>query len=177
MIFEETKLKGVFFIKSEPLEDERGWFARTFCQKEFEDHGLNPRLVQCNVSYNRKKGTLRGMHYQSTPHCEAKLVTCVAGSIYDVVIDLRPGSPTYCQWQSIELNASYPRMMLYIPENFAHGFQTLADGTEVVYQMSEFYHPDSARGLRWNDPVFKIQWPAAKRIVSEKDQSYADFVR
>lgn len=175
MIFEGTQLKGAFIIKLEPLEDERGFFARTFCPEEFEKHGLNTRVVQCNVSYNRKKGTLRGMHYQLAPHSEAKLVTCVAGSIYDVIIDLRPESPTYCKWLAVELSACHPRSMLYIPENFAHGFQTLADDTEVFYQMSEFYHPNSARGLRWDDPGFNIEWPAAKRIVSEKDQSFPDF--
>ncbi|HJZ13556.1 MAG TPA: dTDP-4-dehydrorhamnose 3,5-epimerase [Acidobacteriota bacterium] len=177
MIFKETRLKGVYIIEVERLQDERGFFVRTFCREEFEKHGLNIRVVQCNVSYNRKKGTLRGMHYQLAPYSEAKLVTCVAGSIYDVVSDLRPESPTYCKWLAIELSACPPRSMLYIPENFAHGFQTLADDTEVFYQMSESYHPDSARGLRWDDPAFDIAWPAGNRIVSQRDQSFPDFVR
>lgn len=177
MIFKETKLKGAYVIELEPIEDVRGFFARTFCRKEFEEHGLNSRIVQCNISYNRHKGTLRGMHYQLAPFSEAKLVTCLAGSIYDVIIDLRAESPTYRQWLAVELSARRPRPMVYVPENFAHGFQTLADDTEVFYQMSESYHPDSARGLRWDDPAVNIEWPAAQRIVSEKDQSYRDFVR
>lgn len=177
MIFTETRLKGAFIIQSEPREDERGFFARTFCAEEFAQHGLNPRVVQCNVSYSRKKGTLRGMHYQVAPFTEAKLVTCLAGSIYDVIIDLRPESPTYRRWLAVELSARHPRSMFYIPENFANGFQTLADDTEVFYQMSQFYHPDSARGVRCNDPAFAIEWPVDERIISAKDQSFPDFVR
>jgi dTDP-4-dehydrorhamnose 3,5-epimerase len=177
MIFTETRLKGAFIIQLEPREDERGFFARTFCAEEFAQHGLNPRVVQCNVSYSRKKGTLRGMHYQVAPFTEAKLVTCLAGSIYDVIIDLRPESSTYCRWLAVELSARHPRSTLYVPAYFAHGFQTLADDTEVFYQMSEFYHPDSARGVRWNDPAFAIHWPEDDRIISGKDQALPDFVR
>lgn len=175
MIFEETKLKGAYVINIEPIEDERGFFARSFCQKEFEQLGLNPCVAQCNISFNKKKGTLRGMHYQAAPHEEAKLVSCVKGSIYDVIIDLRPGSITYCQWVSVELSAENHKM-LYIPEGFAHGFQTLEDNTEVFYQMSEFYHPESARGVRWNDPAFGIEWPSAELIISEKDSTYSFLI-
>lgn len=171
MVFTETKLKGAFIIEPEFLRDERGFFARTWCRQEFTSHGLNPRLVQCNISFNRRKGTLRGMHYQATPHAEAKLVRCTRGSIYDVIIDLRPESPTFKQWAASELTESN-RLMLYIPEGFAHGFQTLEDDTEVFYQMSEFYHPESARGIRWDDPAFLITWPLSCLTVSTKDNSY-----
>ena len=174
MIFRETKLKGAFIVELERLEDERGFFARTWCQREFEAHGLNPRLVQCNVSFNKEKGTLRGMHYQTAPHAEAKLVRCTRGAIYDVSIDLRPGSPTFKQWLAVELTADNHRM-LYMPEGFAYGFQTLEDNTEISYQMSEFYHPECAGGVRWNDPTFGIEWPIANPILSAKDQSYPDF--
>lgn len=177
MIFTETKLKGAYIIEPERIEDERGFFSRTFCRKEFEAHGLNPNLVQCNISYNKKKGTLRGMHYQIAPHKEAKLVSCIRGSIYDIIIDVRPDSLTYGQWIAVELPAhcsSHPASfkMLYIPEGFAHGFQTLEDDTLVFYQMSEFYHPQSARGIRWDDPMFAIQWPIYDKIISDKDRSY-----
>lgn len=171
MKFAETRLKGAYAIVPDLIEDERGFFARTFCQKEFEAHGLRPTLVQCSVSFNKKKGTLRGMHYQVPPHEEAKLVRCTRGAIYDVVLDLRPSSPTFKQWVAEELTAAN-RRMVYIPEGFAHGFQTLADHTEVSYQMSEFYHPECARGVRWDDPAFKIDWPVADAIVSKRDQSY-----
>lgn len=175
MIFTETKLKGAFIIEPEPLEDERGFFARTFDQKEFEAHGLSPRVVQCNISFNKKKGTLRGMHYQIAPYQEAKLVCCTKGTIYDVIIDLRKDSPTLKQWIAVELTAEN-RRMLYIPEEFAHGFQTLEDNTEVFYQMSEFYHPESAKGVRWNDPAFEIVWPDDIRVISDRDRQYPDFV-
>lgn len=174
MIFIETKLRGAFIIEPEPLEDERGFFARTFDQKEFEAHGLNPRVMQCNISFNKKKGTLRGMHYQIAPYQEAKLVCCTKGAIYDVALDLRLDSPTLKQWIAVELTAEN-RRMLYIPEGFAHGFQTLEDNTEVFYQMSEFYHPESAKGVRWNDPAFGIVWPIAPSIISEKDRAYPSF--
>lgn len=174
MIFTETKLKGVHIIEIERIDEERGFFARTFCRKEFESHGLNPNVVQCNISYNKKRGTLRGMHYQIAPHEEAKLVSCIKGAIYDVIIDLRPDSSTCCQWITVELPA--PFKMLYIPEGFAHGFQTLEDDTLVFYQMSEFYHPESARGIRWDDPMFAIQWPIHSRIISDKDKSYDNWV-
>jgi len=171
MIFVETKLKGAFIIELERAADERGFFARTFCRKEFEDHGMNPNLVQCNISFNKKKGTLRGMHYQVKPHEETKIVRCTIGAIYDVLIDLRPDSPTYCEWAAVELTAEN-RRMLYIPEGLAHGFQTLEDNTEVFYQMSEFYYPASACGLRWDDPAFGIEWPLSIPIMSDKDRSY-----
>ena len=175
MHFTETKLKGAYILDLKPIEDERGFFARTFCVQEFEAHGLNPCVVQCNVSYNKHKGTLRGMHYQSAPHAEAKLVRCICGAIYDVIIDLRPESPTFKQWVGVELTASN-RRMLYVPEGLAHGFQTLEDETEVFYQMSEFYFPQSAQGVRWDDPAFQIDWPPAERVISPKDISYPDFV-
>lgn len=174
MIFNETKLKGAFVIEPERIEDERGFFARTFCRKEFEANGLNPNLVQCSVSFNKKKGTLRGMHYQTAPHEETKLVRCTRGSIYDVMLDLRPTSPTFKQWVSAELTEENQRM-LYIPKGVAHGFQTLHDETEVLYQMSEFYSPEMARGVRWDDPSFTVQWPSKPLIVSRKDASYQDF--
>jgi len=174
VIFAETKLEGAFVIEPERLGDERGFFARTWCRREFEAHGLNPRLVQCNVSFNRKKGTLRGMHYQAAPHEEAKLVRCTMGAIYDVIIDLRPDSPTFRQWTAVELTEDN-RCMLYVPEGFAHGFQTLENDTEVLYQMSEFYHPESARGVRWDDPAFGIEWPIEQLTISSRDRSYDRF--
>lgn len=174
MKFIETKLKGSYIIEIEPIEDERGFFARSWCKKEFEEHGLNPNLVQCNVSFNKKKGTLRGMHYQVKPYEEAKLVRATRGAIYDVIIDLREQSPTYREWISIELTKDNNKM-LYIPEGFAHGFQALEDDTEVFYQMSEFYHPECARDIRWNDAQFKIEWPIKEIIISEKDKSCGEF--
>ena len=175
MIFHETKLKGVYIIEPEWLEDERGFFARTFCQEEFAAHGLNPRVVQCNISFNKKKGTLRGMHYQIAPHEEVKLVRCTRGAIYDVIIDLRPDLPTFKRWVAVELTADN-RRMLYIPEGFAHGFQTLEDDTEVFYQMSESYHPECARGVRWDDSAFGIEWPLLDLTISAKDRSYPDSI-
>lgn len=175
MIFRETKLKGAFIIELKRLEDERGFFARTFCQEEFRAHGLNPRVVQCNISFNKQKGTLRGMHYQIAPYEEAKLVRCTRGAIYDVIIDLRPESPTFKQWVAAELTAEN-RRMLYVPEGFAHGFQTLEDNTEVFYMMSEFYHPECAKGVRWDDPAFGIKWPITSNVtISVKDRNYPDF--
>jgi dTDP-4-dehydrorhamnose 3,5-epimerase len=174
MKFVESELKGAFIIELELLEDERGFFARTWCRKEFEQQGLHPGWVQCNISYNKRMGTLRGMHYQIAPHAEAKLVRCTMGAIFDVIIDLRPDSKTFKQWISAELTAKN-RKMIFIPEGFAHGFQTLVDDTEVFYQMSEFYTPEYARAVRWNDPQFNIHWPEADRVVSEKDQKIEDF--
>lgn len=171
MRFIETKLKGAYIIEPEPIEDERGFFARTFCAREFEAHGLNPRLVQCNISYNKRKGTLRGMHYQAAPHAEAKLVRCTRGAIYDVIIDLRPESPTYQEWVAVELTAGSHRM-LYVPERFAHGFQTLEDDSEIFYQMSEFYEPEYAQGVRWDDPVFMVEWPIPPGIISGRDSEF-----
>jgi len=174
MKFIETKLKGAYIIEIEPIEDERGFFARTFCIEEFKKNGINFSIVQCNISFNKKKGILRGMHYQVAPYQEAKIVSCTSGAIYDVIIDLRKKSLTYCQWFAVELSAEAYKM-LYIPEGFAHGFQTLEDNTAVFYQMSEFYHPECARGVRWNDPVFGIKWPLLVKIISKKDLSYKDF--
>ena len=174
MIFIETALKGAVLIEPEKHKDERGFFARTWCSKEMAAQGLNAHLSQCNISFNRKKGTLRGMHFQAPPYAEAKLVRCTAGSVYDVIIDIRAESATFKQWYAIELSAANYKM-LYIPKNFAHGFLTLENNTEVFYQMSEFYHPDHARGIRWNDAAFSVKWPAEISLISEKDQSYPDF--
>lgn len=175
MLFTETPLPGVWIIDIERREDDRGWFARSFCQDEYRARGLNPVIAQCNVSVNRMKHTLRGMHYQAAPHAEAKTVRCVRGAIYDVALDLRPESPTFLQWFGVELSQDTYRM-LYIPEGLAHGFQTLTDDSEILYEMSAFYHPELARGVRWNDPAFGITWPDADHhIISERDQSYPDW--
>jgi len=176
MIFTETKLRGAFVVGPEKFEDGRGFFARTWSQKEFAERGLNPRMVECNVSFNKKKGTLRGMHYHVAPHGQAKLIRCTMGAIYDVIIDLRPDSSTFRQWIGVELTARN-RLMLYIPEEFAHGFQTLENDTEVLYQMSEFYAPESSGGARWNDPAFGIEWPPDERTIIARDQEYPDFIR
>ena len=175
LIFKETKLAGAFVIEMERHSDERGFFERTYCEQEFEVHGLNTRVVQCNVSFNKRKGTLRGMHYQAAPFAEAKLVRCTAGAIYDVIIDLRPASATFKQHFAVELSAENHRM-LYIPEDFAHGFQTLQDDTEVSYQMGQRYSAEHALGVRWNDPAFGIKWPEGERIIIARDQNYPDFV-
>lgn len=174
MIFTETKLAGAYLIQPELKTDERGFFARVWCQQEFQAQELESNLVQCNISYNKIKGTLRGMHYQITPYQEVKLVRCTQGAIYDIIIDLRPDSPTFKQWLGIELTASN-RYLLYIPKGFAHGFQTLTDDTEVFYQMSQFYQPEAARGIRWNDPSFDLSWLVPITIISEKDKHYPDF--
>lgn len=174
MIFTETPLKDAYIIEFERIEDERGFFARSWCVREFKEYGLNPNLVQCNVSFNKKKGTLRGMHYQAAPHGEAKLVRCTKGALYDVIIDLRHGSPTFKQWFGVELTAEN-RKALYVPEGFAHGFQTLEDETEVFYQMSEFHHPENAQGVRYDDPAFGIDWPVTSPSLSPKDSVYEDF--
>lgn len=176
MLFTEIKLKGAFIIDIELHEDERGFFARSWCEDEFKKHGLNPRLVQCNISFNKKRGTLRGMHYQAAPFAEAKVVRCTMGSIYDVIIDLRTDSPTFKQWFAVELSAEN-RRALYIPEGFAHGFQTLLENTEVFYQMSEFYHTECACGVRWNDPVFGVEWKVAPPIISSRDNDYLNFIK
>jgi dTDP-4-dehydrorhamnose 3,5-epimerase len=176
MLFKETKLKGAYIIEPERLEDSRGFFARAWCEKEFEAHGLNSRLVQCNISFNKKRGTLRGMHYQSSPYEEAKLVRCTRGAIFDVIIDLRLESTTYLDWIGVELTADN-RKMLYVPEEFAHGYQTLIQNTEVFYQVSQFYSKEFESGVRWNDPAFVIEWPETENIiVSEKDRNWPDYV-
>lgn len=175
MIFTETKLKNSFILEPERLYDERGFFARAWCQKEFEAHGLESGLVQCNISFSKTRGTLRGMHYQAAPYEEAKLVRCTRGAIYDVMIDLRPDSPTFKQYVAVSISAEN-RKMVYIPKGFAHGFQTLEDDTEVFYQMTEFYHPDSSKGIRWNDPTFGIDWPIEVSVISERDRLYTNFI-
>lgn len=174
MIFQETPLKGAYLLDIEPHRDERGFFARTFCAKEFSERGLNPRVMQCNLSCNRKAGTVRGMHFQKAPASEVKLVRCVRGAIYDVVVDLRPESLTYRQFFPVELSADN-RRALYIPESFAHGFQTLVDETEVEYQMSEYHSPDSAGGFRYDDPAFSITWPLPVAVISERDLEWTPF--
>jgi dTDP-4-dehydrorhamnose 3,5-epimerase len=174
MTFHETKLPGVFEIHLEPKPDERGYFARTWCQREFEEHGLNPKLVQCSVSFNSRKGTLRGIHYQAAPSPESKLVRCTRGVIYDVVVDLRPESPTFKNWIGVVLTGT-DRNIMYVPEGCGHGFLTLEDETEVFYQMSEFYYPELARGVRWDDPTFQIVWPGEVEMISERDRMYPNF--
>jgi dTDP-4-dehydrorhamnose 3,5-epimerase len=174
MLFTETRLKGAYLIDVERHTDERGFFGRSWCREEFETRGLDPRLVQCNISFNEKQGTVRGMHYQTDPYQESKLVRCTMGALYDVIIDLRPDSATFAQWLAVELT-SENRRGLYIPRGFAHGFQTLSDNTEVFYQMSEFYHPEAARGVRWDDRAFCIEWPIKTLVISEKDQQYPDW--
>lgn len=174
MIFLETSLQGACVLEVEKLEDERGFFARSWCVREFAAKGLETRLVQCNVSFNKRKGTLRGLHYQIPPHAEVKLVRCTKGSLFDVIVDLRKDSPTFLKWVGVELTATNHRM-LYIPKLFAHGFQTLEDNTEIFYQMSEFYEPAASKGLRWNDPRVGINWPDVAGIMSQKDQAYPNL--
>lgn len=176
MRFISTPLPGAWVIELEQLSDERGWFARSFDAGEFEAHGLDPTVAQCNVSFNHRRDTLRGMHYQAEPHGESKLVRCVRGAIFDVAVDLRADSATYCQSHAVELSAKN-RLAFYIPAGLAHGFQTLEDDSEVLYQMGHRYVPDAGRGVRFDDPAFAIRWPqpAGARIVSEKDRSYQDF--
>ncbi|HTS07791.1 MAG TPA: dTDP-4-dehydrorhamnose 3,5-epimerase [Candidatus Eisenbacteria bacterium] len=174
MTFHETKLPGVFEIHLEPKCDERGFFARSWCKKEFEAQGLNTRLAQCNVSFNARRGTLRGIHYQAAPYEESKLIRCTQGAIYDVLLDLRPESPTFKEWVAVVLTAE-KRNMAYVPEGLAHGFLTLENKTEVFYQMSQFYDADSARGVRWDDPAFQIAWPERVEVISERDRTYPNF--
>ena len=174
MRFIETAIPGVWVVEPEPMPDERGFFARLFSRDEFEARGLNPALAQSSVSFNAKRGTLRGMHWQAAPHAEAKLVRCTRGAIFDVALDLRERSASRLRWHGVELSADN-RRMLYIPEGFAHGFLTLEDHTNVFYLMSEFYAPEYARGFRWDDPAFKISWPDTPEVISERDASYADF--
>jgi dTDP-4-dehydrorhamnose 3,5-epimerase len=174
MIFTSTGIDGVWVIEAERLEDERGFFARTWDADEFAERGLNPKLTQCSISYNRVRGTLRGMHYQDAPHEEAKLVRCTAGAIFDVALDLRPDSSTFREWFGTELSAEN-RRALYVPEGCAHGFLTLDAGCEVHYQISEGYMPAAAGGVRWDDPVFAISWPGEVVVINERDRSYPDF--
>jgi dTDP-4-dehydrorhamnose 3,5-epimerase len=173
MRFSETKVAGAFLIEPELITDERGAFARTWCREEFEAHGLNPSLAQCSVSFSHRTGTLRGLHYQTAPHQEAKLVRCTRGAIWDVAVDLRPESPTYRAWSGAELTAAN-RAMLYIPEGCAHGQLTLADDTEVFYQISVPYAPAASRGVRFDDPAFGIEWPGEIVVINDRDRSYPD---
>lgn len=174
MKFEETTLPGAWLISLDAEVDERGYFARAFCEREFVAHGIDPKVVQCNLAFNHMAGTLRGMHIQNSPAEESKLVRCVSGSIYDVVIDLRPKSPTYLMHYGVELTAANKRM-LFAPKGFAHGYQTLKDGTEVFYMVSEFYTPQSESGFRYDDPRFCIQWPLPIEVISEKDAAWPLF--
>lgn len=174
MIFTPTSIRGAYVVEPERLEDERGFFARTWCEREFREAGLDPRVVQCNISFNGARGTLRGLHWQARPHEEAKLVRCTQGAIHDVIVDLRPNSPSYTGHFAIELSSTN-RKALYVPGSCAHGFLTLEEDTEVFYQMSEFYVAEAARGVRWNDPAFGIEWPEPVRVISERDASYPDY--
>jgi len=171
MIFTETKLKGAYIIDIEPLYDERGFFSRGFCQREFDAHGINSNALQTNFSANKTKGTLRGMHLQVAPYEETKLVRCTRGAIYDVIVDMRESSETYQEWIGVELSADTYRM-LFVPEGFAHGFITLEDNTDVTYQVSQFYTPGAERCFRYDDPAFAIQWPIEPTIISLKDRSH-----
>lgn len=174
MRFTETRLSGAFIIELELVEDDRGFFARTYCSEVFAAHGLCTSIAQCSISFNKRAGTLRGMHYQEPPRAEEKLVRCSMGAIYDVIIDLRPESVTYREWFSLEISSSN-RLMLYIPQGFAHGFLTLEDCTEVFYQISEFYSLEYARGVRWNDQFFGIEWPMEPSVISSRDRTYPDY--
>ncbi len=176
MKFVATPLAGVYVIDIEPVADERGFFARTWCEREFREQGLKSELVQCSISFNIRRGTLRGMHYQDKPYEETKLVRCTRGAIYDVLIDLRQESASFMQWVGTEMSADN-RRMLYVPPGVAHGFQTLEDDSEVSYQISEIFHPESARGVRWDDPALGITWPQAVSVISERDRCYPDFSR
>lgn len=171
MRFIASKLPGAFLIEPELNMDQRGFFARSWCAREFAERGLETRLVQCNISYNERRGTLRGLHYQEPPHAEVKLVRCTRGRVFDVIVDLRRDSPTYCRWQAYELSAENHRGV-YIPPGIAHGYQTVSDGSEVCYQMSEYYDPEAARGVRWDDPAFSIAWPLPVTVISPKDAFY-----
>lgn len=175
MLITETGLKGAFVIELAPFKDVRGFFARAWSDKEFDAFGLDARFVETNISFNEKKATLRGMHYQEPPYEQVKLVRCTRGSIYDVIIDLRPDSPTFKQWFALEMSAENHRM-LYVPGEFAHGYLSLEDDTEVVYQTSSYYAPEHGRGVRWNDPAFNISWPGDNLIMVERDREYPDFV-
>jgi dTDP-4-dehydrorhamnose 3,5-epimerase len=174
MIFTETILKNAYVIELEKREDHRGFFARTWDEKEFEKHNLNSNLVQCNVSFSKKCGTLRGMHYQKKPFEESKVIRCTKGKIFDVIIDLRSSSSTFKKWFGVELTEENYKM-LYVPEGFAHGFQSLEDNSEIIYQVSEFYTPNSELGIHWNDPAFNITWPIEEKIITEKDNSWKLF--
>jgi len=174
MKFKKTKLEGAYVIELEKQEDERGFFARVWNKKQFENMGLSYEIQQCSISFNKKKGTIRGMHYQEPPYEEVKLVRCTKGKIFDVIIDLRKNSTTFRKWICVELSAENHKI-IYVPEGFAHGFQTLEDDSEVFYMISQIYRPEYAKGVRWNDPVFKIKWPLEKTVISDKNHSFIDF--
>lgn len=174
MIFTETELKGAYIIEIKKLEDERGFFGRSFCRREMEEHGLSADIVQANTSVSLKRGTFRGMHFQVEPHQEAKLIRCVRGSIYDVIIDLRPESATFKKWFGVELSDGNYKM-LYVPEGFAHGYMSLTDNIEVYYNVTAFYTPGAEKGIRWNDRSFNIEWPFEPLVISEKDRGHPDF--
>jgi dTDP-4-dehydrorhamnose 3,5-epimerase len=174
MIISKTKLKNALIIELEEIHDERGFFARNYCKAEFEKNEIRGEIVQCNTSFNKKAATVRGMHFQKPPFEEAKLVRCISGSIYDVIIDLRPTSSSYGKWQGFNLSANN-REALYVPKGFAHGFQTLEDNTELFYQMFDYFKSDSMNGLRWNDPSFNIKWPLNISTISEKDNNYSTY--
>ena len=174
MIFSETEFAGAYLIDLEPIEDERGFFARTFCQHEFESRGLETGIAQTSISFSSVAGTLRGMHFQITPHQESKLVRCTRGTVYDVIVDLRENSETFRRWQGFELT-NRNRQSLYVPHGFAHGFLTLEPDSEVLYQISTFYEPEAARGIRYNDPILSIQWPRVVEVISDKDRSWPDL--
>lgn len=176
MRYRDTLIEGVWIVEPERHEDERGFFARIWDADEFAERGLDRRLAQRSISYNALRGTLRGLHYQGAPHAEAKLVRCTSGAIWDVAVDLRSNSPTQCGWFGVELSAEN-RLALYVPEGCAHGFLTLTADTEVEYQISERYHPDAGRGVRWDDPAFAIGWPGEVAVINERDRSYPDFGR
>ena len=175
MIFSPTPLKGAFVLELEQRADERGFFARSFCQKEFEAHGLDPGIAQCNICFTGRRGTLRGMHYQVAPFEEVKVVRCTRGCVYDVIIDLRPASRTFKRYVAVELSAANHKQ-IYVPKGFAHGMQVLEDDSEVCYQISQFYAPDYSRGVRWNDPAFGIHWPIPNPIMIDRDRNYQDFI-
>ncbi|MDP9309283.1 MAG: dTDP-4-dehydrorhamnose 3,5-epimerase [Chloroflexota bacterium] len=175
MIFTETELRGAYIIELEKREDERGFFARAWCDQEFAAHTLVSRFVQINVSSNKVRGTVRGLHFQRQPYAEVKVMRCTRGAIYDVIIDLRRDSPSYMRWIGVELSASNYRM-LYVPEGFAHGYQALEDDSEVMYPVSEYYTPGAEGGIRYNDPAFGIEWPVDIRSISDKDRSWPDYV-
>ena len=174
MIFTETKLKGAYLVEVKKIEDDRGFFGRAWCQREFEEAGLNGKICQINTSFSKHKGTIRGMHYQVDPYQETKFIRCTRGAIYDVIIDLRPKSPTFMEWVGHELSADNYKMV-YVPENFAHGLITMEDDTEIYYPVTQFYTPGAERGFRFNDPAFKVDWPVDALHVSEKDMEHDDF--
>lgn len=176
MIFKETILLGAYLIEAEEKRDERGFFARSYCMQEFRQRDIEFNIAQCSISFNKRRGTLRGMHYQSSPYEEAKLVSCTKGKIFDVIIDLRKDSATYCKWFALEL-CEDDYSMLYVPKGFAHGFQALEDNSVVFYQISEFYHPECAKGIRWDDPLFSIVWPLGNQTISAKDRAYPLFIK